>query len=471
MSQSTNLVFNGGSIPGTRDQSDWNENNPHADSYIKNKPDLDIFLEKNGDGKDVTVTFTEASTRTNIASTESLSTLFGKVKKFFTDLASVAFSGSYDDLTSKPNIYNGRIHRLRPISDEVIGETSNYDGWVLDLESQNESAPGGYDRLTPQRLKQILDNGEFLVMEVFQSGDYIPLALQALVDVQNENPLRIKVEFVRQYAYNNLLGFLRMAMYTPTGEESYIQMLGIGPNSSWYQDKEALAINGDGGDVTVDFTEAQTRTNIGTGEKLSVLFGKIKKWFTDLKALAFKDKADLTQDVNGVLPIANGGTNASTASYARTNLDVYSKAEVNNAIDTAVAGYISSRTTNVNQHDSNTDTSSFTFVNGHVYHLSLYFEFTALKINTSSSGTGSLVVYIGTSGNAHYSTLQAVTISGGSIQPGSFRIPIDWKASGIVDSSDNKLHLAVLFNGTMYSFVAGVSAYQFDLMGTDFDGT
>lgn len=44
---------------------------------------------------------------------------------------------------------------------------------------------------------------------------------------------------------------------------------------------------GDGTDTTVTFTEATTRTNISTGEKLSVLFGKIKKWFSDLKAHAF----------------------------------------------------------------------------------------------------------------------------------------------------------------------------------------
>lgn len=49
-----------------------------------------------------TVAFTEASSRTNIATGESQSTLWGKVKKFFTDLKSVAFSGSYNDLDNKP---------------------------------------------------------------------------------------------------------------------------------------------------------------------------------------------------------------------------------------------------------------------------------------------------------------------------------------------------------------------------------
>lgn len=57
---------------------------------------------------------------------------------------------------------------------------------------------------------------------------------------------------------------------------------------------------GDGSNVTAAFTAATTRANIATGEKLSVLFGKIAKWFADLGALAFKStvaKSDLAQDV------------------------------------------------------------------------------------------------------------------------------------------------------------------------------
>lgn len=49
-----------------------------------------------------TVTFTEASSRTNIATGESQSTIFGKIKKFFTDLKAVAFSGNYNDLINRP---------------------------------------------------------------------------------------------------------------------------------------------------------------------------------------------------------------------------------------------------------------------------------------------------------------------------------------------------------------------------------
>ena len=58
--------------------------------------------------------------------------------------------------------------------------------------------------------------------------------------------------------------------------------------------------SGDGSNVTATFTAASARANIATGEKLSVLFGKVAKWFADLGTLAFKStvsKTDLAQDV------------------------------------------------------------------------------------------------------------------------------------------------------------------------------
>lgn len=57
---------------------------------------------------------------------------------------------------------------------------------------------------------------------------------------------------------------------------------------------------GDASNVTGKFTVATTRTNIATGEKLSVILGKIAKWFADLGTMAFKSsvaKSDLASDV------------------------------------------------------------------------------------------------------------------------------------------------------------------------------
>lgn len=57
-----------------------------------------------GDINNAKVTFTEAEERTNIESQETLATMFGKIKKWFTDLKTVAFTGSYNDLSKRPNI-------------------------------------------------------------------------------------------------------------------------------------------------------------------------------------------------------------------------------------------------------------------------------------------------------------------------------------------------------------------------------
>lgn len=60
------------------------------------------YMSPESDGKDVTVTFTEALAKANISTGEKLSVLFGKIKKYFTDLKTVAFTGSYTDLSNKP---------------------------------------------------------------------------------------------------------------------------------------------------------------------------------------------------------------------------------------------------------------------------------------------------------------------------------------------------------------------------------
>lgn len=49
---------------------------------------------------------------------------------------------------------------------------------------------------------------------------------------------------------------------------------------------------GDISSKTVTFQEAENRENINSGESTATLFGKIKKWFTDLGAAAFKGVAN-----------------------------------------------------------------------------------------------------------------------------------------------------------------------------------
>ena len=61
-------------------------------------------LNTDGDGSNVTVAFEASAKREAPTSGEKLSVLLGEVLKFFSDLKTVAFSGSYKDLSDKPTI-------------------------------------------------------------------------------------------------------------------------------------------------------------------------------------------------------------------------------------------------------------------------------------------------------------------------------------------------------------------------------
>ena len=62
----------------------------------------------------------------------------------------------------------------------------------------------------------------------------------------------------------------------------------------------AVAEGGNISDTTVTFAATTTRANLVSGEKVSVGFGKIKKWFADLKSFAFKDLVNnLTTSTTG----------------------------------------------------------------------------------------------------------------------------------------------------------------------------
>lgn len=81
--------------------------------------------------------------------------------------------------------------------------------------------------------------------------------------------------------------------------------------------EDYVAPNGDGSNLYVGFTRASTRANIATGEKLSVMCGKIAKWFADFGNLAFKStvaKSDLASDVQTSLGKADSALQSYTES-------------------------------------------------------------------------------------------------------------------------------------------------------------
>ena len=96
------------------------KSNPH--SVTKSQVGLDKVPNVTTDNQ--SPTFTEAATRANITSGETLSTLFGKIKKFFTDLKTVAFTGSYTDLSNKPT----SMQNPNSLTLTMNGSSSIYNG-------------------------------------------------------------------------------------------------------------------------------------------------------------------------------------------------------------------------------------------------------------------------------------------------------------------------------------------------------
>lgn len=116
-----------------------------------------------------------------------------------------------------------------------------------------------------------------------------------------------KAQDIFAYVDNAVSGVTVTTDATPTqGSTNPVQSGGVYTALANKLDK-----TGDGSNVTAAFTAATARANIATGEKLSVLFGKIAKWFSDLGSLAFKSsvaKTDLEQAVQNALVPSDGTT-------------------------------------------------------------------------------------------------------------------------------------------------------------------
>ena len=89
---------------------------------------------------------------------------------------------------------------------------------------------------------------------------------------------------------------------------------------------------GDGSAVTAAFAAAGARANIATGEKLSVLFGKIARYLSDLKAVAFSGSYG---DLTGKPTL---GSLAAKSTVARTDLAMDVQTSLGKA-DTALQSY------------------------------------------------------------------------------------------------------------------------------------
>lgn len=84
-------------------------------------------------------------------------------------------------------------------------------------------------------------------------------------------------------------------------------------------DADKLDTDGDGSDLTAAFTPAESREAIATGETAATLWGKVAKWLSDLKDVAFSGQySDLTGAPTAMTPTAHASTHGTGGADAIT---------------------------------------------------------------------------------------------------------------------------------------------------------
>lgn len=112
---------------------------------------------------------------------------------------------------------------------------------------------------------------------------------------------------VTQIAFTGISGGIEGTLVNRGGSTMYGNLspytaggASLGTSGKPWKEIQAQNIHGNINDTTSTFSPATSRTNISSGDKLSTIFGKIAKWFSDLGSLAFKSsvaKSDLSGDV------------------------------------------------------------------------------------------------------------------------------------------------------------------------------
>lgn len=103
-------------------------------------------LPRDGDGSEVTVTFSRNTSRVNIVTGETLEEIMGKISKYLYDLKTVAFTGTYTSLTGKPSIVNNATTTAsNTILDGRMGKTlqDGIDQNETEISAVKENLQGG----------------------------------------------------------------------------------------------------------------------------------------------------------------------------------------------------------------------------------------------------------------------------------------------------------------------------------------
>lgn len=222
---------------------------------------ISLSVPAGADASEYTAVFTQAGARANIESGEKLKALFGKIKKWFADMKTVAFTGAYSDLTGTPTI---------PSVPTKVSAFTNDAGYITKAVSDLENYYKKSETYTQTEITTLIQQARSATFQIVQT---LPSTGEA-----------------------NVIYLLPKSGTAGDVYDEYLWLSGswekIGTTeidlSDYYtksqSDGKYINKTGDASNTTATFVEATADAEITSGSTLSVLFGQTKRTFTSLWA-------------------------------------------------------------------------------------------------------------------------------------------------------------------------------------------
>lgn len=291
--------------------------NPHK----VNKEQVGLGNVPNVITNDQTPTYEEAEEFENISSGEKLSIAFGKIQKAISSLLGHINNFDNPHKTTKSQIQLGNVDNTsdvdKPVStaqqkaiDGAYANSNKYtDQKIADLIN---GAPETMDTLkeiadTIEKNKSVVEALDKSIGTKANQNELDTHTGNDTIHITSDERTKWNDANNKKHSHNNksvLDGITSELVQKWSNGSSLTGIKGnaetdyrTGNVNLTAENVGAVATGGDTAENTTAFTAASARENLKSGEKHSILFGKIAKWFADLKAVAFTGKipwADVT---------------------------------------------------------------------------------------------------------------------------------------------------------------------------------
>lgn len=294
--------------------------NPHK----VNKEQVGLGNVPNVTTNDQTPTYEEAEEFENISSGEKLSIAFGKIQKAISSLLGHINNFDNPHKTTKSQIQLGNVDNTSDVDKPVsTAQQKAIDGAYANSNKYTDQKIADLINGAPETMDTLKE-----VADAIEKNKSVVEALDKAIGTkanQNELDTHIGNDTIhitsdertkwndannKKHTHSNksvLDGITSelVQKWTETSSSSVTGIKGVNEDSFrrgnvvlTAKDVGAVSTGGDTAENTTAFTAAPARENLKSGESHATLFGKIVKWFSDLKEVAFTGKIPWS-DVTG----------------------------------------------------------------------------------------------------------------------------------------------------------------------------